>query len=78
MNKAKTYLQTETEERHKKMVAYQEQIKPFTPSVRELVEVWGVHSTCAATSTLQRLEKSGLVISRSMGSKKYYYAVEKE
>lgn len=60
--------------RHQKMLAYQETIKPFTPTVRELKRVWKVSSLHTAGRTLARLVEMGLVLRR----KKYngYYAVQ--
>jgi len=64
------------EERHGRMLEFQDQIKPFTPTIRELVDLWGVRSTSAAAYILERLVDHGLVITRSHGDvKDSYYAI---
>lgn len=63
-------------ERHQKMLDLQDEIRPFTPTVRELMEAWGLNSTSVVHRTLTKLEESGLVITREMGPGKKYYAIE--
>jgi len=61
--------------RYEKMLAYQEKIKPFTPTIKELCEVWGLHTTSSVHIVLRRLEKDGRVVSRLRGPIKHYYAI---
>lgn len=64
------------ENRHRLMLAYQEKIKPFTPVIRELCDLWGVRGTGTVHLTLKRMEEAGLVISRAYKGIKRYYAVK--
>lgn len=63
--------------RHREMLAYQEKIKPFTPTMRELKAVWNLQSTNSVRGVLGNLAERGLVKTRVRG-KIYdvYYAVE--
>lgn len=61
------------------MIAYQECIKPFTPSVRDMVEQWAVNSTAHAAFILKKLVKLGLVTTRKRGQAgQQYYAIQLE
>ena len=62
--------------RHKQMLEYQKQIAPFTPTIRDLMEIWGLKSTSIVKETLSKMAKRGLVIRRERGAKHAYYAVE--
>lgn len=57
------------------MLVLQDEIRPFTPTVRELMEVWNLSSTSAVHRTLAELEEAGLVITRKRGARSKYYAV---
>lgn len=61
---------------HEKMLQYQEQIKPFPPTIRELMKVFGISSTSATTYDLQLMEELGMVVTRTLGNKRTFYAVE--
>jgi ribosomal protein S25 len=60
--------------RYEAMLEYQREIHPFTPTVRELMEKWGMRHVSVAYYTLRKLEKSGKVVSRKHGKTKSYYA----
>ena len=60
--------------RHASMLEYQSKIQPFTPTIRELKELWGLNTTCAVHLSLQRLESAGVVVSRKHGKTKSYFA----
>jgi hypothetical protein len=63
--------------RHRMMLEFQEQIKPFTPTVRELMELWGVNTTSAVCLALGRMEELGIVVTRRHGERQdSYYAIE--
>lgn len=62
--------------RYEKMLAYQEEIKSFTPTIKELCVVWGLQTTSSVHLVLKRLEKDGRVVSRLRGEIKHYYAVQ--
>jgi hypothetical protein len=62
-------------ERHQKMLEYQEQIAPFTPTIRELQELWGLSSTSVTLTTLRYLVGMRHVITRRHGKLDRYYAV---
>jgi len=59
-------------ERHAAMLQFQETIRPFTATVRELMPVLGVCTTSHAWRILRDLQKRGLVVYRNG----HYYAVE--
>ncbi len=63
-------------ERHEQMLKFQEEIFPFTPTIRELMKAWNVGSTSVARNTLHELVDRGLVVTRMCGSAMHYYAVE--
>jgi len=63
--------------RHQSMLAYQKEIAPFVPTVRELMGLWRLNTTSIAHLTLQHFVESGLVITRKRGDKTFYYAIEK-
>lgn len=63
--------------RHKQMLQFQKEIAPFTPTTRELMELWGYNATSAVSYTLHVLLAAGLVIARSNGSYSKYFAVRK-
>jgi len=64
-------------QRHLTMFAYQKEIAPFLPTVRELRDLWYLNTTSAVHLTLQHFVESGLVITRERGDKTFYYAIEK-
>lgn len=64
--------------RHKQMLKFQEEIKPFTPTIRELVSLWGLKTTSATHATIRYLVNCGYVIERRIGDEHKYYAVEAE
>lgn len=61
-------------QRYQLMLEYQENNKPWTPSITDLIQVWGVQPT-AAHRTLKLLKASGLCITRKRGNIQQYYAV---
>lgn len=64
-------------DRHGKMLEYQKQIAPFTPTIRDLEELWDVRSTAVVVGTLKHLGDWGMVIVRQHGETKSYYAVRR-
>ena len=62
---------------HAEMLALQEQIQPFTPTIRELANAWGYRSTSTVRFTLDQLVEKGFVITRELNSKTSYYALPK-
>jgi hypothetical protein len=56
------------QEKHQKMIEYQKEIKPFTPTVRQMAKVWGIKST-GAFYALNRMLKIGAV---SYNGRQYY------
>lgn len=62
-------------QRHKQMLYFQSQIDPFVPTIRELVDVWGINSTSHAKYILDEMDKHGMVKTREHGNSKSYYAV---
>jgi hypothetical protein len=62
--------------RHAAMLAYQKQIAPFTPTVQDMVSVWGAASKSHAHWILNNLLEFGAVIVRTVGKVRRYYAVE--
>ena len=65
------------EERHQKMLAFQQEIKPFVPTLRELATLWGDKSTSVVRYYLDKMVAAELAISRSRGKYHSYYAVTK-
>lgn len=61
-------------DRYKSMVKYQNEISPFTPTIRELQSLWGLNTTSAVALCLKNLVKKGYVISRLKGNSKNYFA----
>jgi len=61
--------------RHRKMVDFQEKIKPFTPTIGDLLCVWGVNSKNTVFVILRKMEAMGLVKTRKAGDGKKYYAI---
>lgn len=59
-------------QRHAAMLKYQKEIAPFTPTINELVGVWGMRSSSHAYQVLQRLEERGMVVTRYKNAKRYY------
>jgi sugar-specific transcriptional regulator TrmB len=59
---------------YNQMVDYQRIIQSFTPTVRELAQLWGLSQT-AAYYTLRQLEGKGMAVTRIHGNTKSYYAV---
>lgn len=57
--------------RHTLMLEFQEEIKPFTPTIRELADIWKLKSASVASYTLKVLEIAGLVVK----SGHEYYAI---
>mgnify|MGYP000465852248 CR=1 FL=1 len=65
--------------RHGVMLRYQDEISPFTPTMRELGHIWGIRTTSHTSYVLNNMLKNGMVITRKVGNrKKVYYAVEQE
>lgn len=62
--------------RYKAMLDFQETIKPFTPTVRDLVRVWSVNSTNTALGILIGLSRAGLCVTRENGSHTSFYAIK--
>lgn len=65
------------EERYEKMVEFQEEIKPFTPTVRDFSTVWGLSGTSPALACIKQMIKRGMIVFRETGEKKgrkQYYA----
>jgi hypothetical protein len=64
-------------QRHTEMLRYQKSIAPFTPTLRELMEVWNLDSTNTVSVILINLLAAGVVIVRQVGKDAHhYYAVE--
>jgi hypothetical protein len=64
-------------QRHTAMLHYQKSIAPFTPTVRELMEVWKVDSTNTVSVILNNLLATGAVVVHKVGKTgHHYYAVE--
>lgn len=70
-------LTPKTQENYKKMLDYQEEIKPFVPTLRELMIVWNVGSMGAVTHHIDSMLAAGLLLTRQRGNSKSYYAVRK-
>lgn len=65
-------------ERHGEMLKYQKKIAPFTPTFRELMDLWGLRTVSSVYFTLNFLSDIGLVTSRGRGKKKtQFYAIER-
>lgn len=63
-------------ERHNQLLDYQTKIFPFTPTIREIQDVWGMNSTAPVRNTLDRLIEMGRIQTRDIGENKtQYYAV---
>ena len=62
-------------ERCKKMLAYQENVKPV-PTMRDLGELWGLSSTSAVDYALKKLAERGQVKMLQKGKYHQYVAVE--
>jgi len=60
--------------RHKMMLDFQDEIRPFTPAQRELVDLWGVHLS-SVNLALKTMVKFGLAVTRKRGEYTTYYAV---
>ncbi len=61
-------------ERHAMMLAFQRKIAPFSPTMQEVAEIWGVvPSHCRAI--LERMVGLGLVITRKRHNWTFYFAV---
>lgn len=73
MNKKLDFL--ELKDRHQKLLDYQEEIFPFTPTIREIQEVWEMNSTAPVRYTLDKLVELESVLTRTHGSKTQYYAI---
>lgn len=61
-------------ERHAKMLDLQEDIYPFTPTLRELQELWNLNTTSAVRRSLEYMVELDIVSFRLRGVKRYYYA----
>ena len=61
--------------RYHLMLDYQTKIAPFTPTFKELLDVWRVATISAVNYTLKKLVERGLVIYREHGNSRSYYAV---
>jgi len=61
-------------ERWEMMLVYQEEIKPWIPTMRELIVVWKVASTSVVRNTLINMVKEGMAVSRKSGNSTEYYA----
>ena len=64
--------------RYEYMLFHQNEIYPFTPTIRVLRDLWGLKTTSSVHSTLKNLEELGYVVSRKNGKTKKYFAVKKE
>ncbi len=74
MNKKLTI--EELMERHNQLLNYQTKVFPFTPTIREIQEVWGMNSTAPVRHTLDKLIELDRIQTRSIGDNKtQYYAV---
>jgi hypothetical protein len=62
--------------RWKILLDYQKKISPFIPTVRELMDLWGLNTTSATRRTLIFLLEKGLVIHRGEKKSAAYYAIE--
>lgn len=65
----------ELQDRHQKLLDYQTEIYPFTPTIREIQEVWEMSSTASVRYTLDKLVDLEYVKTRVHGDKTQYYAV---
>jgi Fic family protein len=65
----------ELEIRHTKLLDYQASISPFTATLREMQDVWGMGSTATVRYTLEVLVELGFVVKRTKGKTTQYYAV---
>lgn len=61
--------------RHRQMLALQRDIKPFTPTIRELMVTWDYKTLSAVHYMLQQLHVRGLVVTRAAGTYLRYFAV---
>lgn len=64
-------------ERYRRMLEFQEEIKPFTPTIRELMELWKLSSSSAVMYSLRRIGQMGLLLEREYGKTTRYYAVKR-
>jgi hypothetical protein len=62
-------------QRHQAMLELQEQIAPFTPSIRDVMTAWGLSSTSSTLYVLGLLVRDGLCKTMSVGKVTRYYAV---
>jgi DNA-binding MarR family transcriptional regulator len=65
--------------RHQEMLAFQDKIHPFTPTLAELMEVWHLSTKSAVVYVLKKLVERGLCVTRGNKVGKYtrYYAVNR-
>lgn len=71
----KTKSLQELQRKHQAMLDFQKEIAPFTPTVRDLMNVFGLASTSAVAYTLEQMREQKMVITRISGKSRKYYAV---
>jgi len=59
------------QKKHSKMIEFQETIRPFVPTIRQMAGVWGLKSLSATSFALNRLLDVGAVVYNGF----HYYAV---
>lgn len=62
-------------ERHQKMLEFQSEIYPFTPTIRELQEIWNLSTSSAAFDVIKKLIEMDCIKSRTKGKHTQYYAI---
>lgn len=65
----------ELRERHLQLMEYQEEIYPFTATLREIQDVWKMGSLASVRYTLDKLFELDSVKIRKHNKKQHYYAV---
>lgn len=67
---------TQYEERHRVMMEYQKEISPFTPTIREIADLWNIKSMGSVIFVLNKMQSMGMVVSRQRGAHRSYYAIK--
>lgn len=61
-------------QRYRTMLEYQSRIYHFSPTIRELMDLWQLKTTSAVHHTLSRMQDDNLLFVRDMGDRTYYHA----
>lgn len=56
------------------MLEYQSKIYPFSPTVRELMDLWKLNTTSAVVLALGHMRDNDLLFVREAGAKTHYHA----